>query len=479
MAGAAGPVLASAPFTSLRPVPRPGPTPPPEASGLIADAGLGGAVSFAVADLATGRMLEDRQPGLAQSPASVAKAVTALYAMQTLGQTHRFRTELIATGPMRNGRIEGDLVLAGGGDPLLDTDALSDLIAAAKAEGLREVSGSLRVWDGALPRIDRIDAGQPDHVGYNPAIGGLNLNFNRVHFEWVRGAQGYEVTMEARARRLSPAVDIARMEISDRRVPVYSYRQEGGIDRWSVARAALGNGGSRGLPVRRPSAFAQEVFVTLARSHGIVLRSGDPVAARPEGAVIARHESAELRDVMRGMLRFSTNLTAEAAGLAASVRLGGAPGGLAASGARMAGWASARYGVNGARFADHSGLGYASAISARDMVQLLVRSGQEAALRPILRGFPLRDADGTDIPEARIAVAAKTGTLNFVSALAGYVRAADGRDLAFAIFTGDTARRDAVPPEARERPEGARGWARRSRRLQQGLILRWADVYGA
>lgn len=471
------PALASAPLTSPRPDRRPGSRPPPEASGLIAEAGLSGAVSFAVADLATGQVLETRDPGVARTPASTTKVVTALYALEALGGGHRFRTDLIATGPIRNGRVEGDLVLVGGGDPLLDTDALSDLIA--KANGLREVSGRLRVWDGDLPQIDRIDPGQPEHVGYNPAISGLNLNFNRVHFEWARGSQGYTVRMEARARRLSPAVGIARMEISERRIPVYSYRQEGGIDRWSVSRAALGNGGSRGLPVRRPSAFAQEVFVTLARSHGIVLQPGNPVGARPGGTLLARHESADLGEIMRGMLRFSTNLTAEVAGLAATAALGGAPRGLAGSGRRMARWATARYGIAEPRFADHSGLGDRSAISARDMLALLVRAGRGPTLRPILRNFPLETPSGVDIPRARIAVDAKTGSLNFVSALAGYIRAADGRDLAFAIFTEDRARRDAVPAAARERPEGARGWARRSRRLQQNLILRWADVYGA
>ena len=68
---------------------------------------------------------------------------------------------------------------------------------------------------------------------------------------------------------------------------------------------------------------------------------------------------------------------------------------------------------------------------------------------------------------------AKTGTLNFVSSLAGFVTVPGGRDLAFAIFTADTARRDAIPPAERERPPGSKSWARRSRRLQKQLIREW------
>ena len=47
--------------------------------------------------------------------------------------------------------------------------------------------------------LDRIDGGQPEHVAYNPSYGGLNLNFNRVHFEWKKRQDDYEVTMQARA----------------------------------------------------------------------------------------------------------------------------------------------------------------------------------------------------------------------------------------------------------------------------------------
>ena len=81
-------------------------------------------------------------------------------------------------------------VLAGGGDPTLQTDQLGDLVARLAGTGVRGATGRFLHWAGALPRIDRISDDQPDHVGYNPAISGLNLNFNRVHFEWKRAAGG-------------------------------------------------------------------------------------------------------------------------------------------------------------------------------------------------------------------------------------------------------------------------------------------------
>ena len=76
-------------------------------------------------------------------------------------------------------------------------------------------------------------------------------------------------------------------------------------------------------------------------------------------------------------------------------------------------------------------------------------------------------------------VRAKTGTLNFVSSLAGFVATRGGRELCFAILTADTARRDAIPPEQRERPPGAKGWANRARRLQKELLRGWSERFDA
>ena len=76
-------------------------------------------------------------------------------------------------------------------------------------------------------------------------------------------------------------------------------------------------------------------------------------------------------------------------------------------------------------------------------------------------------------------VNAKTGTLHFVSALAGYVTTPDGRELAFAIFGADVNARDRLIGPDRERPQGARTYNGRAKKLQQKLIERWGTEYGA
>lgn len=473
----AGQVIAGAPQTSMRPPPRGGfPVrldPPKSVEDLLKDAGLSGKIAFAVADADTGEILETRNPLLGLPPASVTKTITALYALDRLGPKYRFRTQLVAMGPVSDGMLRGDLVLIGGGDPTLDTDRLGDMARRLKAAGVRKVTGRFLVWSGDLPAIFAIDPGQPEHVGYNPAVSGLNLNYNRVHFEWKRASGNYSVSMDARAGRFKPAVAIARMRVVDRKVPVYTYADQGGADQWTVARGALGNGGSRWLPVRKPELYAAEVFQTLARAQGITLPRAELAASRPSGRVVVEDASDDLKKILKDMLRWSTNLTAEVAGLTATRAGGRNVLSLAESAAEMTEWARAEFRSNKAEFVDHSGLGDQSRICATDMVRALVKARRAGLLGPILKPIAMRNSKGDVIENHPVKVRAKTGTLNFVSSLAGYVVGPDGRDLAFAIFTADLPARAAISAADGDVPAGTRAWNGRSRKLQRALLERW------
>ncbi|KIN74900.1 D-alanyl-D-alanine carboxypeptidase/D-alanyl-D-alanine endopeptidase [Sulfitobacter guttiformis] len=445
---------------------------------ILGEAKLAGNVSFAVSDAATGKTLETHDAAIARPPASVTKAITALYALDALGAGHRFETRLLATGGVVNGEIGGDLVLVGGGDPTLDTDTLALMAANLKAAGIIGVKGGFKVYEASLPVISRIDPEQPDQVGYNPGVSGIALNYNRVHFEWRRASGNYTVTMEGRSDKYRPAVTMAVMQIRDRAAPVYTYEDKAGIDAWSVARGALGGSGSRWLPVRKPGLYAGEVFQTLAGAHGIRLSAPKIVDVVPEAEILVRQESEDLRSILRDMLKWSTNLTAEMMGLAASAAHGPVPVSLKASASQMNIWARANLGMTGPALVDHSGLGDDSRLTANDMVAALVHARNEG-LRDILKPVKMRDEKRKVVDDHPIKVDAKTGTLNFVSALAGYLTGPDGTEMAFAIFAADQDIRAKLTRAEREGPPGSDSWNIRAKRMQQHLIERWGVLYGA
>lgn len=447
---------------------------------LIATSGLSGEVVCAVADVKTGLELEASGGQRGLPPASVAKALTALYALEVLGPDYRFSTRLLAEGPVQNGVLNGDLILAGGGDPTLTPDDLAVMAADLKKAGVREVRGDFRVYEGALPFVASIDPDQPDHVGYSPAVSGIALNFNRVHFEWRVAGKGYAVSMDARTGKYRPDVAMAQMKVVARSLPVYTYEDLDGVDRWTVASSALGNGGARWLPVRKPGAYAGDVFRTMARSQGIVLKAAKPGVGPADGAqVLALHESQPLEPILADMLKYSNNLTAEMVGMTASTAYAGRPDSLTQSGRMMSVWAAERFGMGGTDMVDHSGLGDESRMTAQDLVGALVAARKEGVLRPLLKPFGLRDSKGRVNSGHPIKVDAKTGTLNFVSGLGGYMTAADGTELAFAIFAADTKQRARIERAERERPPGAQGWNRKAKQVQQKLIERWGALYGS
>lgn len=436
-----------------------------EAAALVEAAGVSGQTGFVVAEVASGKVIEAVKPDTALPPASVAKAITTLYALDRLGEG-RFQTRLMATGPVVGGVLQGDLVLAGGADPTLDSDRLGDMMASL-AKVLTRVEGRFLIHASAVPDLPFITDDQPDHVGYNAGLSGLALNFNRVSFEWE--AQAAKARMLARGERHAPEVEGVRVTLADRETPVFTYADRG-AETWTVAKSALRKPGSRWLPLRRVADHAAEVAWRLARAQGIDLAPPERVSALPEGAELIRDVSAPLPDILRSMLRFSTNVTAETLGLAAS----GARD-LPASGRAMADWASGALGMSG-RFVDHSGLGGASRVTPLAMVQALIAGDRRhPGFRGLLREQGVEDADGKKVKGGAVRCVAKSGTLNFVSGLAGFIERPQG-DLCFAIFSADMARREAVPRAQREGPPGVKTYLGRARKLQSRLIARWASV---
>ncbi|MEM6971325.1 MAG: D-alanyl-D-alanine carboxypeptidase [Pseudomonadota bacterium] len=428
------PAAASPPELAPIPAARPDevPPPPPATQQLMRAARLTGITGWLVRDLDSGAVIDAYRENQPFVPASVAKLPTAAYALDVLGAGYRFETRLLAQGTLSGTTLEGDLVLAGGGDPEFDTDALVSLAEMA-AGRLGRVTGRLIADPGPMARLEAIEPNQPPDAAYNPGVAGLSLNFNRVRVEWPRGGQPISVRAQALVNRpetdavtVTPVPRLARPMIPRREAvarglvagPATAPGEQ--AEAWLINERALRRAGGRWLPVRDPVRYSARVLDDVLEDKGIALAGGIAVqpgaAHRPREGVIARVEGRPLERVLQAMLRHSTNLTAEMVGLAASgerrgeglvaatapgslrsvarasgggitMTLGGGetdPAGLAISAAAMNDWAAAKAGfapgAAGFRLANHSGLSLASRVSPARMVDLL------AALDPVDAG---------------------------------------------------------------------------------------------
>ncbi|MEM7509115.1 MAG: D-alanyl-D-alanine carboxypeptidase/D-alanyl-D-alanine-endopeptidase, partial [Pseudomonadota bacterium] len=461
----------SAPERARIPAPRPDPGLPQARSSLDlrTDFKLTGVSGWLAVDLKTGQVLDQHLAGEGFAPASVAKLPTAFFALDRLGPQYRFETRVAVTGEVRAERLEGDLILIGGGDPELDNDALLPLVTQTRELGFRTVAGAFLVDGSAAPNFSAIDPAQPAEAPYNPGLSGLNLNFNRVRLKW--GQPGIEVF--AWARRLQPPAETVRVvPAAAAGAPLFTHAFDGREELWRMSQRALRRKGERWLPVKAPALYSGAVFRGLAETYGMSLDR--PRQAAVSGAqVVARHQSRPLSSMLRDMLKYSTNITAEAVGAAAS----GADE-QAFSAAAMNAWAADLAGFApgdpGFAFVNHSGLTTASRVSPERMVALLralaMRPGGTHARLPGVAAGYLKPhnvaAETMPLDYDHLDVVSKTGTMNYIRGLSGYVATPGGRQLAFAIFSNDLPRRT--------RGEGLdRRWMGRARGFERALIRNW------
>jgi serine-type D-Ala-D-Ala carboxypeptidase/endopeptidase (penicillin-binding protein 4) len=94
-------------------------------------------------EMATNHVLATRQADHPFTPASTFKVLLAATALDLLGPQFRFTTRLLARGTIEGGVLQGDLILIGGGDPVLTSHDLADAVSAVARAGIREVRGTL------------------------------------------------------------------------------------------------------------------------------------------------------------------------------------------------------------------------------------------------------------------------------------------------------------------------------------------------
>ena len=120
---------------------------------LLTDARFTGSqVGLVVRDATTGETLYDRNGSTRLLPASDTKLFSSTAAMHTLGAGFRFHTDVLATAPVRNGKLRGNLYLKGYGDPTFSSADLRALALQVRAAGIRTVSGGI-VGEAISPRM--------------------------------------------------------------------------------------------------------------------------------------------------------------------------------------------------------------------------------------------------------------------------------------------------------------------------------------
>ncbi|HEX2202022.1 MAG TPA: D-alanyl-D-alanine carboxypeptidase/D-alanyl-D-alanine-endopeptidase [Longimicrobium sp.] len=409
-----------------------------------------------VRDAASGRVLYARDAARPFVPASNLKLVVTAAAAHHLPPSHRWRTTVHADGEVRGGTLEGDLVLAGRGDPLISarfgrgrTAVFEALADSLLARGVRRVSGGVvadQSWfDTAYVHGDW-DA-YDLRWWYAAPVSALGFNDNSIDFRIQPGtAVGRPARItwapESEYVRLVNATTTARRGAANtldlERLPDGRIRAYGQIALGAITSTEF-------FAVDHPARWTGTVFRETLERKGIAVGRrevrvvSDPAASVAERApVLASHRSDPLERVIGPILKNSQNWFAEqlAKTLGKEVR---------GEGSWAAGLDVQRrflvdvVGVDSADFVlrDASGLSADNRITPRALVALLRHVERTPGQAIVRRQLPVSGGEGS--LEARFAdlpgrVHAKTGYIGGVDSLSGFVRLRDGRWAVFAVI---------------------------------------------
>lgn len=414
-------------------------------------------VGVVVRSLDTGETLFRRNGQTWLVPASTMKVLTAVAAAERLGWQYRFETRLVATGPVVNGTIDGDLLVVGGGDPTITprhpsrVDAFDQWAEQLKAEGVRRVNGAVIGDDGAIapPGLGIGWAWDDLQEDYGAAFGALQYRDSVVEVTMGPGRTPGAPPVVY----LSPAnhdlfVDVRAVTSAEGTTPSLTLTRPIGTRFLEVhGQAPLGSTPmTLATAAANPTRFyVNELRAALIR-HGIAVdgpgRDIDDLVDRPrasEGTTLLVDLSAPLSEIVAQMLEWSLNSYAETLVVAMDQDR---PASTGTGVARLRETLTA-LGVPPDSYTtrDGSGLSRNDYLSADALVATLAAAWSSPTLRaPLKAALPVAGADGTlrrrlrGTPGER-RVFAKTGSMSNVRSLAGYVDTLDGETLAFAVMT--------------------------------------------
>jgi len=353
----------------------------------VALAHSGRHVGLLVYDISGRQALDARAAGVPRPPASVEKLYTTVATLQLLGPQARLQTTVLGTGGLGAGGVwHGDLYLHGGGDPTLGDGNWNkiyedgygptalDLAKQLRRTGIRRVTGHIFADDSLF---DTDPGGPATHnLADTPDYGG-----------------------EMSALVYDHGMSTARMP---------------------------------------PAVFAAHELALTLRGIGVRVRAAGRTQPTPPAAVELTHvESPPLSVLVRLMDVPSDDLIADLLAKQLGARLAG-EGTLAAGAQEITQVIAQDYGLHPTIF-DGSGLDRRDRTTPSDVVTLLSKVWATPTGELLHAALPIVGKQGTVVSigvrtPAQGRCAAKTGTLNGVTNLAGYCQARDGHTLAFALM---------------------------------------------
>jgi len=410
-----------------------------------------GTLSLFVQDLDSGDTVLQWQENVPRNPGSTIKLVTTLVALDVLGPTYRWKTHIYALGKVENGTLIGDLLIEGRGDPFLVTERVWQLLRRVRQSGIRRIDGDLLIDDSYFEIADHDTAAfdrQPLRA-YNVTPNALLMNYKIVRYWFEPDHDGKAVRVwldpplenievdnrlsltPGMCRGFQRGIVISANEAIDKMT--FSGRFPAGCKRYAMSRSTLGH-----------NEFAYGLFTSLWHESGGEFSGTWKNQLAPEDVEpLISFRSLPLADIITRVNKYSNNVMARQILHTLSAEVLGEPG-TEAGGRKVVGdWLHDK-GLEFSEFAFDNGAGLSRDVrmTARDFGAMLSFAWQQPYMPEYASSLSMSGLDGTlshrmDDGPLEGAAHLKTGTLDHVSAIAGYLQSQSGRRFAVVVMQNE------------------------------------------
>ena len=393
-------------------------------------------VSFFVREVGAANPLLAYNANQPMNPASAVKTITTLAALESLGPAFTWKTELYALGSVADGILQGDLLLKGGGDPFLVEEQLRSMLKALQRTGIEYITGNL-VLDGSYfdPSVEQEES--LDNQGgrsYNTNPNAVISNFQSVTFYFYPDPNGRNVIIHTDPQLPNLRIDNRLRQVngacrgyqrgisfninqSDSSEVIFEGQFPSGCLQYQLTREVLDAPG-----------YTFGLFQELWQELGGDLAGNLVLGEAPQDLEpILIWSSSPMSDVIKSINKFSNNLMTRHLLLTLGAEVLGPPAtvekGIEAVKAYLE---LIGLGSDQLQLSNGAGLSRDTRVSTGLLGDILQSAYASAYMPEYITSLPLNGLDGTmrnrlrgENMTGRMHI--KTGTLDEVSAIAGYV----------------------------------------------------------
>ena len=386
----------------------------------------------------------------AMSPASTMKLLTTYAGLELLGPSYTWKTEAYLDGKLEKGVLQGNLVLKGYGDPKFNIEQFWLWLSELRARGLRDIQGDL-ILDRSffnVPEHDPADFDNDPLRAYNVGPDALLLNFNTLRLRYLPDGNRLKVISEP---------PLEGVQLDNQLAPQSAPSPASNCENWDDAIRIQARGDSvilqggypsecgereQNLNVMPHTRYVAAVFNAIWQELGGTLKGNTregPVSK--DAQLFATHYSAPLSEIIRDINKYSNNVmarqlfltlgTADLSHTTASIPLGVQA---------MHHWLYKKK-LNFPELILENGAGLSrhERISAQHLAQLLRSAAASPLTAELTASLPILGIDGSLKKRLKGTAAAshahlKTGTLEGVKTIAGYIKSKSGKEWIIVFF---------------------------------------------